>query len=480
MIRDKKISFPKGWPIVVAILIGLFAALPLLRGIPDGADTLLHFYRTVQLNRLLDEGILFTPWAPDLAYGFGYPIFNYYAPLSYYLASSLTLLGIDVVVAFQAIFVLAFIFSSLFMFLWVRDLFADTAALIAAAIYAMSPYLMVDAVSRGALAELLALSILPGILWSARRFIASGSWVYGLAGLLGYAAVILAHNITALVFTLILAGYIVVISFARYRSAGTAPHDSKAQTAVALWLLLLGLALSAFFWIPALFERNLVQIEQVIGPSDFNFENNFVPLSRLIALPFSTDLNLINRDVPIALSLVAVILGVVGLLSFRRYRDQPEKMGQVIYAGLVLLGSLFLTLSISSRIWEAIPLLQFLQFPWRFLGLASLFLAFLSGAGAETLMGLEFKRINLRVVIPAVLIAAAALYILPWQFTTYNKPPPDGSLAGLSDFEQQSGYLGTTSTGEYLPIRVQELPSRSDFDPITEGLGLRNGSLPSG
>ncbi|MGB3713070.1 MAG: 6-pyruvoyl-tetrahydropterin synthase-related protein, partial [Candidatus Promineifilaceae bacterium] len=480
MSREIGTNFRKGWPIGIAILIGLFAGLPLLRGIPDGADTLLHFYRTVQLDQLLDEGILFSSWAPDFAYGFGYPIFNYYAPFSYYLASSFTLLGMDLIVAFQAVFVLALILASLSTFLWVRDLFGDSAALVAAAMYALSPYLLVDAVNRGALAELLALSILPIILWAVRRYIASGVWSYGLAGLMGYAALALTHNITALVFSPILIGYVLVVSYTSYKRDDVARDIERTRLVTMFWLILLGLALSAFFWMPAVLERNLVQIEQTIGPSDFNYENNFLSADELFAFPFSTDLNRINRDVPIALSLVALFLGTIGLASFWRYREQPEKMGHILYAGLVCIVSLFMTLSLSTRVWEVIPLLQFLQFPWRFLGLASLFLAFLTGAGTDSLLQLAGRRINAKVIIPAVLVGAAALYILPWQFTNYNKPPPDDSVAALVEYERDSGYLGTTSTGEYLPVGVQKLPTDVIYDPANGDVKLQLGSLPPG
>ena len=49
-------------------------------------DGLLHLYRLVELDHLIAEGVWFPRWAPDFVYGFGYPIFNYYAPLSYYLS----------------------------------------------------------------------------------------------------------------------------------------------------------------------------------------------------------------------------------------------------------------------------------------------------------------------------------------------------------------------------------------------------------
>jgi hypothetical protein len=473
--KPRRISF---WAIVVAIMIGVFAALPWLWGIPKGADTLLHFYRTVQIDHMIEQGVLFSPWAPDMAYGFGYPIFNYYAPLSYYLASIFSLLGANLELAFQAIFVIAMVLSSVSMFLWTRDMVTEPAALVAAAMYALSPYILVDAVHRGALAELLALSMLPLILWTIRRYLVFGRWTYALVGILGFAALILSHNITALVFTPVLICYVFAVTISRFISPVTRVGFSWTRPVIAICLLILGLGLSAFFWVPALLERDLVQIMQVIGPSDFNYENNFLALLDLVALPFSADLNLVNHVVPISLSLVAIILGLIGIFSFKKYLDEPEKLAHLAFAGLVVAASLYLTQSLSTWVWESIPLLEFLQFPWRLLGLASLFLAFLSGVGAETLQQLARPPI-VRVFVPAILVAVAILYILPWQFANYSQSP-DESVFALAEFERESGYLGTTSTAEYLPIGVNNLPVDNSTDQANAGVKLQLDTLPPG
>jgi len=60
-----------------AVAIGLVAAQPLLPGpLPRGYDAQLHLYRLVQLDHLISNGILFSRWAPDLAFGYGAPLFR--------------------------------------------------------------------------------------------------------------------------------------------------------------------------------------------------------------------------------------------------------------------------------------------------------------------------------------------------------------------------------------------------------------------
>jgi uncharacterized membrane protein len=73
--------------LLALVLLGLFAANPLFDPrLPEAHDVRFHLYRLVQLDSLVEDGVLFSRWAPELAYGYGYPIFDYYAPAVYYLA----------------------------------------------------------------------------------------------------------------------------------------------------------------------------------------------------------------------------------------------------------------------------------------------------------------------------------------------------------------------------------------------------------
>ena len=75
-------------PAVALAALTLLAAWPVLRaGYPSIGDGLNHYYRLVEFAHLLRQGVWFPRWAPDLAYGFGYPLFNYYPPLTYYLGA---------------------------------------------------------------------------------------------------------------------------------------------------------------------------------------------------------------------------------------------------------------------------------------------------------------------------------------------------------------------------------------------------------
>ncbi|GAG35601.1 unnamed protein product, partial [marine sediment metagenome] len=73
---------------LLALALALVAAVPFLTrpGLPRQTDAELHVYRAAELGHALRAGAFYPRWAPDFYYGYGYPIFNYYAPLTYYLA----------------------------------------------------------------------------------------------------------------------------------------------------------------------------------------------------------------------------------------------------------------------------------------------------------------------------------------------------------------------------------------------------------
>ncbi|MDH7474249.1 MAG: hypothetical protein QHJ74_09610, partial [Anaerolineae bacterium] len=162
-----------GW--VLVLLLALPAIHPSLRPeLPRGGDTGLHLYRLVELDHCLRQGLLFPRWMPDLAYGYGYPLFNFYAPLSTYLTEALHLLGLAFVPALRAGFILCLLGSGLAMYLFGREVFGERAGLVAAVAYVYAPYLLYNHYVRGSLSDALAFVWFPLVFWAFRRVVLGG------------------------------------------------------------------------------------------------------------------------------------------------------------------------------------------------------------------------------------------------------------------------------------------------------------------
>ncbi|MFZ0544469.1 MAG: hypothetical protein WAM60_03490, partial [Candidatus Promineifilaceae bacterium] len=129
-------NFDKGF--LVVLVICLLVAWPFLSrpSLPQATDAELHIFRLAELSRMVRGGELYPRWAANFYYGYGYPIFNYYAPLTYYLGLGVELLPrLDAVDAVKALFVGGLLTAAVGMYGFVRDSWGRIAGWIAAAAY---------------------------------------------------------------------------------------------------------------------------------------------------------------------------------------------------------------------------------------------------------------------------------------------------------------------------------------------------------
>src|SRR5690606_29372035 len=132
-------------------------------------DAPFHLYRAVELGHLMAHGHWLPRWAPHMAQGYGYPFFNFYAPLSSYVVVGLNGLGLAYPLALRAAFILGLWLAGVSACLFVRDLFGPRAGVAAAAAYLLAPYLAYDVLYRGNLAEAFAFIWPPLVLLAIRR-----------------------------------------------------------------------------------------------------------------------------------------------------------------------------------------------------------------------------------------------------------------------------------------------------------------------
>ena len=445
----------------------LLAFWPVARaGYPGIGDGLNHFYRLVEFEHLLRQGDWFPRWAADLGYGYGYPLFNFYPPLTYYLGALFHGLGLDEAGSLLAVYGLGWALALGGAYRLARERAGRAGALVAAAAYGLAPYLYFNALARGAVPETLALGLLPWALWAFYRLGARpGRSAIALAGGLT-AALILTHLLTALL-ALPLAALFWLMA------AGTLRPRRLAQGAAAG---LAGFGLAAYFLLPALLETGAVRLSQLTQPGDLDFHNNFIPLSTLLAWPQTFDPRLVFQAVAPSLSLAALALAAaswiprawgsriwgglaVGAWKRRQRAGGLDTWDAGLWLGLLALGGLALPLG--RLVWEAAPGMGLIQFPWRLVGPASLLLALLAGRGIDRLAALAPR--------PAWWLAPAAIaglffFSLTWTFSAGAAAPTTATVRDLAGYERDSGQLGTTSAGEFLPASVEQLPDPHGLD----------------
>src|SRR5258708_869617 len=158
--------------------------------------------RVFEMNRSLKDGMFPVRWVSDLGYGYGYPIFNFYAPLAYY-AGGLFGFVFDALTATKITMVLGIILSGIFMYRFAREFWGETGGIASGLLYLYAPYHAVDVYVRGDVAEFWAYAFIPlaflGVYKiyyhceEARRDASAKRrlWFWVIIGSLAYAAIIL-------------------------------------------------------------------------------------------------------------------------------------------------------------------------------------------------------------------------------------------------------------------------------------------------
>jgi len=449
-------------PIVFA-LISLVILPVFATGLPCSDDTLPHFYRTVQLLTLLKQGNPFLQWGPDLLRGYGYPIMAFYAPLTYWLMAGVQMvMGLSQ--AMQLTFFLALYAAGLGAYALARRYVGPLGALVAGAAYLFSPYLLYDAIQRGALPETLALALIPWALLVADRVQARPSWRgIGLGALL-FALLILTHNVLPL-FGLALTGLWALLPLRP--AAGW--RGWWAQVWPVLLMLVLALGLTTFFWLPGLAELPFTQSrrDDPILHDWPRFEQHLVPPDKLVGWPDEPpDPQLLNPPVSRALGWGQAALGLLGLWGVWVYPRRERRRRLWLLAGATAVSIFFVTTA-SFWWWAHVAPLNFIQLPTRFLGPASLGLALLAGVAVDALLR-HAKLDQSSRWVPSLLVGLAGTAVFlsgwPWLYPHYCPVPQSPDQQTLA---QATTWLRwyAEAQGELLPRWVDALPPEDGLIP---------------
>jgi hypothetical protein len=457
---------------VAALLFGLLAAAPLLvnpgflitRG---GGDSPFLLLRLHELLAALAGGQFPARWMPNADYGFGYPFFNYYAALPYYLAALLRVYGFSYVGSLKLTQVAALLLAAGGAFGWARSLkLSRLQALLAAAAYTFAPFHLVNLYVRGdSLSELWAMSFYPLVLWTAERCLAAPRLgrAFILAG--SVALLILSHNISALNFMPFVALCLVLggAGLLGWPGVGQGPRAWR-PVVLALAALAWGLALCAFFWLPALREIGTVQLADVT--QGYFFYGNHFRAADLVqpGLFFNADTGA-GQPTPFSMSLAQAVATALGLLAMAIGAARARRWTAThtfLLLGLAL--STFMITPASAWLWAHLPLLRYTQFPWRFLSIQALFaaaiIAYLVPGDAPSP---EPPGRALRWAIAlgvGLALAATSLGHLQPDFIPLTDA--DVTPQRLNLLEYFSANIGSTIGFEYLPRAVNPRPYASD------------------
>jgi len=409
-----------------------------------------HVARIAEMSRSLQAGELPVQWSQNFGNGYGMPLFLFYGPLPFYIGGIVHLLGATGITAMKFLFLLSNFLAFVGMYHLMRR-WGRTSGLLAATAFLWAPYRALDIYVRGALSEVFALSLLPWILhWSfaiaeKRR----ASWFLVA---ITVAAVILTHNLTAVIALPFL--FVISALFLFFQ------HRNFWKNFLTLLLsYIAGAALSAFYTLPLLAEKSFTIVDEITG-GYFDYHLHFLFLRQFFTATWGYTGSTYGPEDGISFHLGRAVLamGIIATLyattklikgvrterrSFQSLIQSERKSLLVLVTSIALAISLFLTLGRSTFVWESVPFLAYLQFPWRFLTIATVFLSMLAGFWLSSIRSFFWRWTALLIGI---------LVILFTQFTYHQ---PAGYLDNDSElYASDEQHIRTASSEvlfDYLP-----------------------------
>jgi hypothetical protein len=429
----------------LAVIAGLaalagraFFAAPL----PSGHDAIYYLPRHVEFQRALTEGVLIPRWAPDLAHGYGLPLFEFTPPLFYYLTAIPSALGLGLNAASAAAILAIFLTAGIGMYLLARAFFGRLGGVLAATAYLLAPYFLVTVFVRYAMGDFTAFAAAPFAFWGAATFPRRADRASFAAAALGIAALLLSSNHVALM-TVPAVALVAVIA--------AASRGGLRSGARAVGLVILGVALATFFWLPALAERQFVAIDRAIK-GVYEYRYHFVYPEQLVYSPWGYGDSIEGPGDGFSMSIgtVQLALAVVAAVLIVSRPAPVARRAAVLTGSVILVGALVLSTGLARPLWEALPLLQYLQFPWRLLSLGTVAVAFLVGAVGPALQASRWKVPIAGVGLLALLVSGAP-HAIP--------PPPSYDLPDrLTPTNVTDWGLVASNANEFEPIWVRESP----------------------
>ena len=388
-------------------------------GTPSGHDVEFHLYSWLEVLSQWKQGIVYPRWAALAHFAYGEPRFMFYPPASWILGAALSAIFPWTLVASIYIW-LVLVAAGVSMFLLARQWFDRRDATYAAILYAVNPYHLAIVYWRSAFAELLASALLPLLLLlllrageKGRRITVLLALVLASAWLINAPAAVMIHYSLGLL--------MVVIAWQR-RSPRVLLVGSTA--------VILGAALAAFYLVPAVFEQRWVNIAQAVSagsrPSD-NFL--FVHTTDAVHDAFNRLISWV--------ALAEIVLTIAAAWLARTWRDRNRELWYALAAWAVACSVLMF--SVTNPLWEVLPKLRFMQFPWRWLLCLGIPFTLFTAMGV--------RRWTSRL---ALYLATLVVLAFVWQ---HFQPPWWDKAADLREMQDNmatgAGYEGTD---EYAPV----------------------------
>lgn len=410
-----------------------------------------HIVRLFLLDRGIHQGYLFPRWVDGLGFGFGYPLFNFYPPLIYYVSEFFHLIGFSYIWSIKLMIILGFILAAVGSYSLIKQLLGKWPALLGATIYTYFFYHSVNVYVRGALAEFFAMAVLPFVFLFLHRLFLKLDLRNSLFFGISLAVLILTHPLIALPsvffigFTFLF--YLLIV---------------KNKTKLIYLFVIgsfVGLGLSSFFWLPSLSEKNFTLADKILTTEQADYKKHFVCPYQFwySAWGYGGSGENCQSGLTFQLGKIPIALFGVSLLLFLNFFHRKKKIdlstSYYLLTTFLLLFSLFMATSYSSFIWGAISYMAYLQWPWRFLTFTALFIS-IAGSYLISFLKILFKSFTSNKKLMSLIVFLLCIIIIV-KYQQYFRPQRliATNDADRTSFEEVAWRVSGTSY-EFVPVGV--------------------------
>ncbi len=426
----EKIIFP-----LIILGFTLFLLMPLFsQKLLYTDDAELHAARVASYYLAVKQSQIPPRWAPNLNSGYGYPVLNFTYPLPYLMSTFIYMaLPVSVVLALNLTIILLIATGVLGIYYLARQFsLSKLKSALTAGLYLTAPYTLINIYSRTALGEIAFFAVLPWVMWSMENLISKKktNFKYSLLLIVNTALLLITHQ-TSLIITFPI---LTIYYWLRIKN--------KQQTITLIKrivpLFIISLLTTAWYWIPALWEKQFVILDRV--GTITNYLTQFPQHWSF----FFQRINHLDRLNTLSMTSIGysswIIFLISGCLLLAKKKIAHKKI--VAYLCGVMALTTVLMMPFTRPIWLISGLGSYVQYPWRLLSVLTL---------TSTLLFIHLaqdKMFRKSYWLTAILIITSGLSII-----TYNQPR---GFQNWSDYELFEYFKTTTTFNEFQPIWAAE------------------------
>lgn len=346
--------------IVTSVLLVIFFYRAFLENkLYESDDYELHAARTANYYLALKQGQFPVRWAPNLNDGYGYPSFNYMYPLPYLISVGFHFINLPIQQSLNLSMLISVLLSFIGMFFLGKSISKNNFISIASSfVFIFSPYILLNTFWRGAIGESYFIAFFIfcflGVISFLKSRTTKNKKLFSLLLIVfSTASMILSHFPSMLLSLPLILSYLLILLY-----------DKKINYKQIITIVLSGIAgflLSAWYWVPAVLEQKYIKYQS--GSSLKQYQTQFVNFRQIFSLnggTFKSDyfLEVIQLGLPILVIIAFLII----------YIFKKKLSDTLIYWSLfcLFLSIIFIT-QLSDFIWDNISLIQYIQYPWRFI-----------------------------------------------------------------------------------------------------------------